>query len=164
MYHLSKFQYSYSKNVIQFYIKNHDYINVYDNVPAYASPDFFVLLSENIANNKALAYCMWHDDQLIGMIYIEEINRNFYQSASLSFCIDADYASRGITTYILKKYIPEFLVDANISRVKCIVDVDNIASISILRKLDFQVVGPILQYFKINNVMKDCYIAYTNIN
>jgi len=151
-------------NIIKFYDKNISYFKKFDNLPSYKDENFFSLIYEMINKKKMLVYCLKYNNIIIGMYYIEEINRTFYKSGSLSYCIDEEYASQGITTSILKANLDRFLADANINRVKCTIDIDNLASIALLTKLNFKIVGPIPSYFKINNQMTDCYIAFSNTN
>lgn len=151
-------------NIISFYNKNYEYLTKTDNVPNYKDNNFSHNMFDSIEKKKLIVYALHHNTSIIGMYYIEEINRSFYDCCTLSYAIDKDYASLGITTKSIKENISMFLNDAKVSKLKCTVSIENTASIRVLEKLNFKLFGPIPQYFRINGNMKDCYIAYSNID
>lgn len=151
-------------NLIDYYEKNKDYINIYDGVPDITDRAFFDKLFENIVKKKCFCYCLKNNNKIIGVYFLEEINKFHYDSALLSYNIDKDYSNKGITTNILQKNIPRFLEVAKVSKLKCIIEKNNFPSVSVLKKLNFSFYGPIDHFFKINGKMKDCYLAYSNLN
>lgn len=152
------------EQICKFYDKNYEFLSCYDNVPKYKDPNFSFNLFDGISKKKLISYALKNNNEIVGMYFIEEINRFFYDCCSLSYSIDKDYASKGITTVTIKDNLSRFLNDANVSKIKCTVSKNNVSSIKVLNKLNFNFFGPIPQYFRINNVMEDCYIAYSDTN
>lgn len=147
-----------------YYSKNINYISKYDEVPNFESSEFFEGLFTGMTKGRTFCYCLKYNYSIVGLYYIEEINKLHYDSALLSYSIDKDYANQGITSKILKENIPQFLNDAKVKKLKCIIDKNNQSSICVLKKLDFLFFGPIPNFFRINQTMKDCYLAYSNFS
>jgi RimJ/RimL family protein N-acetyltransferase len=152
------------ENICKFYDKNYEFLSLTDNVPDYKNISFSNNMFDYISKKQLIVYSLKDNDNVVGMYFIEEINKSFYNCCSLSYSIDKDYSSKGITTTIIKNNLNWFLNDAGVSKLRCTVSKNNASSIRVLEKLKFNFFGPIPQYFKINNKMEDCYIAYSNIN
>ena len=104
--------------IYKFYDKNYKFLSCSDNVPKYKDLNFSSILFESISQKKLIAYSLKDNNKIIGMYFIEEINRSFYDCCSLSYSVDQDYSSKGITTHTIKDNISQFLNDANVSKLK----------------------------------------------
>ena len=163
MLNFNKIQETDIDNIKEYYTRNKNYIERYDEIPDF-NDSFFKGLFNEIEKEKCFCYCLKDTDKIIGLYYLEEINRVHYNSALLSYNIDQEYSNKGITTKLLKEHIPTFLKDTRTEKLKCIIEKDNQPSIQVLKKLNFSFFGPIPNFFKINNKMNECYLAYSNSN
>ena len=91
----------------------------------------------------------------MGGITLSNVRRGVTQSATLGYWMGAPYARRGMMSSAVSCIIPFVFQDLRLHRLEAATQPQNIASIRVLDKNNFQREGFARSYLKINGVWQD---------
>lgn len=78
---------------------------------------------------------------IIGLLDIHIIERDILQKANLGYRIFNNYWRQGFAHEAIKKLVKKCLIDLKLNRLEAVIDLDNIASICLMKRLNYRCEG-----------------------
>lgn len=111
------------------------------------------LLSDE--GGAAYRYGIFYESKLIGRITLSRITRAAFQNAGMGYWLDADYRSQGIMTAAVQEVIRRSFEELGFHRLEASVMPRNSASLRVLHKCGFELIGLARKYLQINGNWED---------
>ena len=89
---------------------------------------------------KAIRFWLFekgNPDHIIGTMSIQHISRGIFQSCVIGYKMDAEYRNMGYMTEALHFLVSFIFTELKLHRIEAYVNPDNVASIHLLKKLEF---------------------------
>jgi len=102
-------------------------------------------------------------DKLVGVVNINEICRGVFQSGYLGYYAFKPFQSKGLMQQGMKLVIEHAFIKLKLHRLEANIQPENIASIKLVEKLNFQKEGYSPKYLKINGQWRD-HIRFALLN
>lgn len=99
-----------------------------------------------------------HDDQLLGGINMNNVNRGVFQACALGYWLAKDMNSRGMMSEAVKIISNLSFSLFGLNRIQAATLVDNTASIRVLEKNGFEQEGLARRFLKINGQWQDHFL------
>jgi ribosomal-protein-alanine N-acetyltransferase len=104
---------------------------------------------------RAYPYVIEADGRLVGRITITNVARGPFCSGSLGYWIAADQAGRGLATGAVRTVLDDCFTDHGLHRLEAATLVDNLASLAVLRRTGFTLIGQARGYLRIAGQWRD---------
>lgn len=156
----------YAEEILQFYTKNAQLFDTYEPTrPA----NFYTFAYQKAAANyefneivkgKTLRYYVFLNENpsvIIGSINFSRLEHGPFSKASIGYKFDADYQRKGYAFEACQAAIPVLFQNYNIHRLEARVSPENVPSIHLLEKLEFQFEGIEYKSVEINGSFTDHY-------
>lgn len=152
---LSNLEKKYTNQYYQYY--NSEHVMKYNCMKSKTKDEIEKYIEKNIANDDIIAITLNSNDLLIGMIYINEDSLRYnVESVEISFWLGIDYINQGYMTEALGSLLNYLFFARNFESITARVFSKNIASLSLLKKLNFNQEGILYRAIKThNNVVYD---------
>jgi ribosomal-protein-alanine N-acetyltransferase len=123
--------------------------------PLAAGP--FAAYLERVAQDNAEGFlvCRCADGAIAGVINLNEIVRNAFQSAYLGYYVGAPFARRGYMSEALRLMLHHAFATARLHRLEANIQPDNRASIALVQRCGFRREGFSPRYLKIAGEWRD---------
>ena len=102
-----------------------------------------------------VSYWLMVDNDIAGVINLNEIVRGCFQSAYLGFYVASRYAGKGVMTQGLRQVIKLAFGEHHLHRLEANIQPENAASIALVKRCGFQQEGYSPKYLKINDAWCD---------
>ena len=118
---------------------------------------FYDRVVEEWQNDQAYSFfiCLRHNDQLIGGINLNRVQRGVAQRATLGYWIGVDYKRQGYMTEALRLAVQVGFGELHLQRLEAAFIPHNHASRALLKRLGFVEEGRLRRYLQINGEWHD---------
>ncbi|AEJ40020.1 Ribosomal-protein-alanine N-acetyltransferase [Sulfobacillus acidophilus TPY] len=115
------------------------------------------LRAEETARDQGNGYAfgIWYGAQLVGRIALTGVERGFFQNAHLGYAVDVAYQGRGLATQATRRVVDFAFTVIRLHRVDAAVLMDNRASMRVLEKVGFRLIGTAPYYLAIGGEWRD---------
>ena len=124
-------------------------------VAAPLNAEMFQEYAERYDEAKHVSFWVMRDNEIIGVINLNEIIRGQFQNAFLGYYGHVKYSGMGFMTRGMELVLNEAFGEIGLHRVECAIQPDNESSLRFIRKLGFYFEGYSPKYLCINNIWKD---------
>lgn len=107
------------------------------------------------ADDRRYAFGVFHEDELVGRITLNQVVRGVFQNAYLGYSIAERWNGRGFATEAVRLTLDYAFGEAGLHRVQAAVMPRNAGSIRVLEKNGFREEGYAVGYLRINGVWED---------
>ena len=106
-------------------------------------------------NFQGLLICNSNNSRTVGVVNLSQIFYGGFQNAYLSYYADVDYAGRGLMSEGVTQAIDYAFYTLHLHRLEANIQPGNIASINLVKRLNFTKEGFSPKYLKINGQWQD---------
>lgn len=159
---------TYASRILGFYIKNEAYLERWEQVK---QPDFYTINHQKRILNleeqfflKGQMVRFWlfkiedgANETPIGCISLTNIIRGVFQSCFLGYKLGEEFTGSGYMTEAISKVIEIAFHEMQLHRIEANIMPNNIKSLNIMRRLNFENEGLARDYLKINGRWEDHY-------
>ncbi len=154
----------YGQEVLDFYKKNKEIFSVYD---AMKPGNYYTkryqeevlrLEYQTAVRGQGVRFYVFlkqEPETLVGTVSLQGLQGLPYESGTVGYRFDKDFHGKGYALEAVGKLVDIGFHELNLHRISAYVQRDNVPSIKLLEKLDFQWEGTIRSYAKIGNQWKD---------
>ncbi len=94
-------------------------------------------------------------DIIIGTVCLHDIQKNYYSSCEIGYKFSSEFQRQGYATEAINYSLITVFEDLSLHRVNAWVDIDNIASVELLKKLGFIQEGYCKDFIKMRGKWRD---------
>jgi ribosomal-protein-alanine N-acetyltransferase len=110
---------------------------------------------ESFESGRSLPLVIAHDDEIVGRMNLSGIVRGAFQSASLGYWVDAQYAGQGVGTAAVRTATEIGRDELELHRIEAGTLVHNLRSQRVLRNAGFDPIGLAPRYLRIAGEWQD---------